>query len=124
MTRVTGIGGVFFTAQDPASQIDWYRRHLGIDVQDGFSAMFPWREQDDPDKEGMTVWSIFPRDTPYFRGSGSSFMINYRVQNLEATLTELRAAGVQVDERVEEYEYGKFGWATDPEGNRIELWES
>jgi predicted enzyme related to lactoylglutathione lyase len=70
-----------------------------------------------------TVWSVFPSDTQYFAPRPAPFMFNYRVRNLDAMLAQLRAAGVQVESRIEEYDYGRFGWATDPEGNRFELWE-
>lgn len=122
MKKVTGIGGVFFKSQDPASLKEWYRTHLGIDAGE-YGATFSWRETDDSSKEGQTVWSPFPKDTKYFDPSSAPFMINYRVADLDSLLKELRAAGVTVDDRVETYDYGRFGWVMDPEGNRIELWE-
>ena len=122
MKRVTGIGGVFFKCKDPEAMYQWYEKHLGIKREHGF-VTFPWRNADNPDEEGMTAWSLFPQDTKYFNPSASPFMINYRVENLEALLEALRAEGVEVDPKVEAHEYGKFGWITDPEGNRIELWE-
>jgi catechol 2,3-dioxygenase-like lactoylglutathione lyase family enzyme len=123
MTRVTGIGGIFFKAADQKAQIDWYREHLGVEVSDEGHAMYWWREDDDPDKRAYSVWALFPRDTTYFSPGSAPFMINYRVDNLDALLSQLREEGVQVDDRVEESEYGRFGWIIDPEGNRIELWE-
>ncbi|MGQ0723356.1 MAG: VOC family protein [Candidatus Eiseniibacteriota bacterium] len=122
MRRVTGIGGVFFKAKDPDALREWYRRHLGIDVQPWGGTAFPWNEPD-PQPHGATVWSIFPDSSTYFAPSTAAFMINYRVENLAAVLAELRAEGCDVDSRTEETEYGKFGWVMDPEGNRIELWE-
>lgn len=123
--RVTGIGGVFFKAKDPAKLTAWYHAHLGVkpESQESSSSIFQWREKDDMKRVGYTVWAIFPEDTKYFDPSPSRFMINYRVKNLDQLLDQLRAEGVKVDEKREEYEYGKFGWITDPEGNRIELWE-
>ena len=85
--------------------------------------MFPWRYADEPSNEGLTVWSIFPASTNYFNPSKSPFMMNFIVDDLDATLAELRAQGVQVDDRVERHDYGNFGWIMDPDGNRIELWE-
>jgi catechol 2,3-dioxygenase-like lactoylglutathione lyase family enzyme len=120
--KVTGIGGVFFKARDPERMSAWYREHLGIETKDG-SADFAWREHERPDEIGRTVWSVFPADTDYFGPSRPAFMINYRVANLERMLAQLRAQGVTV-EKVEDYDYGRFAWITDPEGNRIELWEA
>jgi predicted enzyme related to lactoylglutathione lyase len=123
MERVTGIGGIFFKADNPERLAAWYRKYLGLAQAEGGSSVFEWREKADPERTGMTVWSPFPRDTRYFDPSRTPFMINYRVADLDAMLVQLRAAGVSVDERVEESEYGRFGWVMDPEGNRIELWE-
>ncbi len=121
MKRVIGLGGIFFKARDPKALYEWYRIHLGIEsAADGSGAM--WRDADHPEIPGCNVWAIFPQDTKYFAPSESAFMINFRVDNLDELVTALRAEGVQVD-KVEEYDYGKFGWITDPEGNRIELWE-
>jgi catechol 2,3-dioxygenase-like lactoylglutathione lyase family enzyme len=119
--RVTGIGGIFFKAKDPATLATWYREHLGIDSNDGY-ADFPWRDADRPDEVGRTVWSLFPADTDYFKPSKQPFMINYRVSNLPRMLDQLRRKGVVV-EKVENYDYGSFAWVMDPEGNRIELWQ-
>lgn len=121
--RVTGIGGVFFKARDRAKLGAWYRRHLDIDVQDGGWAVFRWRDHEDPARAGSTVWSLFPEHTDYFGSDGQRAMIDYRVADLDAVLAALRREGVAVDERVEETPEGRFGWVTDPEGNRIELWQ-
>lgn len=124
MKRVTGIGGIFFKADDPKGMYAWYQRHLGIEpLPDGSCAIFPWREVENPEKEGMTVWSINKRDTTYFGTGPQTFMMNYRVENLDELLEVLRAEGVQVEDKRENSEFGKFGWIVDPEGNRIELWE-
>lgn len=123
MAKVTGIGGIFFKAADPGQLARWYRERLGVPVGEGLAADFPWRSADDPDRPGRTVWSLFPADSDYLGSDERRFMVNYRVDDLNELLAELRAAGVEVDDRVEEYEYGRFAWITDPEGNRIELWE-
>jgi predicted enzyme related to lactoylglutathione lyase len=121
--RVTGIGGVFFKAKDPGPLSAWYQRHLGVPVDANNSAMFHWRDDQRPDDRGMTVWAAFPDDTDYFGEDPKPFMINYRVDDLDAVLEALRSEGVWIDDHREEYEYGRFAWIADPEGNRIELWE-
>jgi predicted enzyme related to lactoylglutathione lyase len=123
MQRVTGIGGIFFKARDPKALQDWYRRHLGLDIQDWGGMSFRWHEPGHPQPDGVTVWTIFPATSDYFNPSTAPFMVNYRVSDLTALLDVLRAEGCAVDERSETSEYGKFGWVMDPEGNRIELWE-
>jgi predicted enzyme related to lactoylglutathione lyase len=121
MPRITGIGGIFFKAADPAGLARWYEQHLGVALSGDSMSIFRWH--DDPrERDGSTVWSAFARDDDYFR-SDVPYMVNYRVDDLDALLAELRAKGVAVDERTEEGEFGKFGWLTDPEGNRIELWQ-
>jgi predicted enzyme related to lactoylglutathione lyase len=122
MKRVTGIGGVFFKAKDPASLSQWYRTHLGMNVEDWGGVAFRWAD-DKAGAKGTTIWSPFKDDTSYFAPSSASFMINYRVEDLHALLAALRAEGCAVDDKVEESEYGKFGWVVDPEGNKIELWQ-
>ncbi len=119
--RVNGIGGIFFRVRDPVKMSAWYRDHLGIGAEDG-NAEFVWREHDRPDEVGRTVWSLFPEDTDYFGPARPAFMVNYRVADLEKLLEQLRQGGVKI-EKVEDYDYGRFAWITDPEGNRIELWE-
>ena len=123
MKRVTGIGGIFFKSQDPDRLRSWYQEHLGMEPDSYGGVSFKWHEAEHPDRTGQTVWSLFPADTKYFNPSSAPFMINYRVENLDRVLTELRNEGVTVDDRVEEDEFGRFGWIMDPEGNRIELWE-
>ena len=116
MAQVTGIGGVFFKARDPKALAQWYARHLGIELHPAFDgAVFAGA--------GATVWSVFAADSDYFGSAAQRHMVNYRVDDLDAMLARLRAAGVAVDDRVEEGEQGRFGWATDPEGNRFELWQ-
>lgn len=121
MERVKGIGGVFFKARDPKKMAAWYREHLGIQSKGGY-ADFAWREKDDPERMGRTVWALFPTNTSYLGSATATMMINYRVANLERLLAQLRRDGV-VEEKVENTDYGRFAWITDPEGNRIELWE-
>lgn len=124
MKRVTGLGGFFFKSNDPASLYQWYERHLGIKQENaGAGVTFDWRDAADPEKTGTTVWAVFPQSTKYFEPSKSSFMMNFRVEDLDALLAALRAEGVQIDPKVEEHAYGKFAWILDPDGNRIELWE-
>lgn len=114
---MTGIGGVFFRAKDPAALRQWYADHLGIEATD-FGSVFTW------EGDGYTVWSPFDHDTDYFGPSGQQLMINYRVDNVDAMLEQLRAAGVEVVDAAEEMEgVGLFGWAVDPEGNRFELFQ-
>ena len=121
MTRVTGIGGIFFKSKDPEGLREWYRKHLGIDAGK-WGYTFKW--SDDPrQQDGSTVFSIFPADTKYLNPSTSPFMINFRVADLRELLTQLRAEGVDVDSKTDESEFGKFGWVMDPDGNRVELWE-
>lgn len=123
MKRVTGIGGIFFKARDPQALGAWYRKHLGIGVEEWGGAAFPWAGPDNPAGVGTTVWSPFKAETEYFAPSQASFMINYRVADLHALLALLRAEGCQVEDKVEESEFGKFGWVMNPEGNKIELWQ-
>ncbi len=120
MEKVLGIGGVFFKAQDPKALAAWYREHLGVPIEQGQTyGTFASTAADE-----QTVWSTFPTDTKYFGTGPQSLMVNYRVRDLDAMLKQLRAAGAQVDDKVEDYGYGKFCWASDPEGNRFELWEA
>ncbi|HKR22138.1 MAG TPA: VOC family protein [Pyrinomonadaceae bacterium] len=121
MKRVTGIGGIFFKSKDPDGLRDWYRKHLGIEAE-SWGATFRWR--DDPRADnGSTAWSVMPETTKYFQPADKPFMINYRVADLTSLLEQLRAEGVEVDDKTDESEFGKFGWIMDPDGNRLELWE-
>ena len=122
MRRVTGIGGVFFKAKDPKALGEWYRVHLGLNVEEWGGVAFKWAD-DNPTGTGSTIWSPFKEDTNYFAPSTSPFMVNFRVEDLHALIAALRAEGCAVDEKVEESEYGKFGWVVDPEGNKVELWQ-
>jgi lactoylglutathione lyase len=122
MKKVTGIGGIFFKCADPSKMNEWYKTQLGIPVS-AWGAMFEWREMDDAEKTGYTVWSAKPADTKYFEPSQKDFMINYRVENIEALVEDLRNAGVTIIDDIASYEYGKFVHILDPEGNSIELFE-
>ena len=122
--RVTGIGGVFLKARDPKALGVWYKEKLGIPLRDdGEWALLQWREREDPERVGTTVWSLFPSDSAYFAPSQAPFMINYRVRDLDRMLAQLRAQDVAVDSKVAEEFNGRFAWVVDPEGNKIELWE-
>ena len=124
MEKVTGIGGIFVKANNPEELQKWYQANLGIPVDEGGYSIFSWRDADHPEKTGETVWSLMPQETPYLEPSRASWMINYRVEDLDLMLAQLRAANVtvvEVGEVVEEY--GRFAWIIDPEGNKIELWE-
>jgi predicted enzyme related to lactoylglutathione lyase len=123
MGHVKGIGGIFFKAKDPKMMKAWYQEHLGIEPNADGGVMIQWRAHDDPSKEHLTVWEPFPQDTTYFDPTNVPYMINYIVDDLDAVLSELRAKGIEVDDKVEDYEFGRFGWARDPEGNRFELWQ-
>jgi predicted enzyme related to lactoylglutathione lyase len=122
MKRVTGIGGLFFKCKDPEKTKQWYGKHLGLSVHE-WGASFEWRDKEKPDQVCHTAWSPFPADTDYFGPSKKEFMFNYRVESLEELLKVLAEEGVEIVGEIEEYDYGKFGWIMDPEGNKIELWE-
>ena len=116
MARVTGVGGVFVRSRDPAALAAWYSRHLGVPTERYGGATFHW-------DHGSTTWAPFPADTAYFGSSDQQAMVNFRVDDLRALLAELRTGGVEVLDKVEESEFGRFGWCVDLDGNRVELWE-
>lgn len=119
---ITGIGGIFFKSDDPEATRAWYRDHLGISDQ-GEGANFFWLERDQPETLGLTVWSLFARDSDYFGTPAQEFMVNYRVRDMEALLARLEAAGIQQVKPREDYPFGRFAWIVDGDGRRIELWE-
>jgi predicted enzyme related to lactoylglutathione lyase len=121
--RVTGVGGIFFQARDPAALRAWYKTHLGIDVQGWGGTAFSWADASGNPVNGTTVWSIATAGSEQFAPGQSTFMINYRVDDLDALLAALRAEGCQVLDKSDDSEYGKFGWVIDPEGNKVELWQ-
>ena len=118
--RVTGLGGFFFKSENPDNMKKWYGKHLGLPVDD-YGCMFWWRDKNN--NECSTQWSPFKKDTNYFQPSDKPFMMNFRVENLVELLNILRKEGITVVGEIQEFEYGKFGWIMDPEGNKIELWE-
>ena len=120
--RVTGLGGIFFKAENPDTLKEWYKERLGLPV-DAYGCSFKWRPEDQPDYTAMTQWSPFKAQTQYFEPSQKQFMLNYRVEDLVGLLKILKEEGVTIVGEIEEYSYGKFGWIMDPEGNKIELWE-
>lgn len=121
MARVLGVGGIFFKAKAPEALGDWYREHLQVPVDASYGgASF---EPSTMPPGGQTVWSPFPADTTYFAPSERAFMFNLIVDDLDGALEQVRRGGAEVVGQVEEYEYGRFGWFVDPEGNKVELWE-
>ena len=122
MKKVTGIGGVFFKCKDPNKVKEWYNKHLGLDVGQ-WGANFEWLQAEDPGKKGSTAWNTFTETTNYFEPSSKEFMINYRVENIEALVEQLKKEGVTVVDNIETYDYGKFVHIMDIEGNKIQLWE-
>lgn len=123
MRRVTGIGGIFFHARDPAALGAWYKEHLGIDVQPWGGAAFDWVDAAGNPTRGTTAWSVFAAGGQPFAPGTAAFMINYRVEDLAGLLAALRTEGCNVLDKTDDSEYGKFGWVMDPEGNKVELWQ-
>ena len=123
MKHVVGIGGIFFKADDPEKLGAWYQEHLGLEIEDFGGVTFRENASQPEKRQAYTLWSPFAADTEYFAPSQKPFMINFRVVDLDGLLAKLRQEGVTVDDRTEKSEFGYFGWAMDPEGNRIELWE-
>ena len=122
MKKVIGIGGIFFKADNPDKIKSWYTRHLGI-ATNAYGALFEFRQSETPEKKAYLQWSPMGSETDYMNPSEKDFMINYRVESIEALVNQLRLEGVQILDEIEEFEYGKFVHLLDPEGNKIELWE-
>ena len=122
METVQGIGGVFFKGRDKEAVIAWYRDVLGVPMASWGGTAFRWAEQHAAE-DASTTFSVFDGDSGYFAPSEAPFMINFRVRDLDAMLAQARAAGGWVDDKVEESEYGRFGWVLDPDGNKVELWQ-
>ncbi|HSC52054.1 MAG TPA: VOC family protein [Phnomibacter sp.] len=120
--RVTGIGGVFFKSKDPKQLREWYHTHLGLEVNP-YGSVFEWYQGADSTQKGFTQWSPFKETTTYFAPSTKDFMINYRVQNMDALLKELKQHQVTILDTVQVVDYGKFVHILDLEGNKLELWE-
>jgi predicted enzyme related to lactoylglutathione lyase len=123
MKRVTGIGGIFFKAKNAPAMHEWYRKHLGIDVQPWGGAAFLWADEGGKPQTGTTIWSVSPQDNSQFLPGKSTFMVNYRVADVDALHQVLKEEGCRVSEKVEESEFGKFAWVLDPEENKVELWQ-
>ena len=123
MARITGIGGVFFKSRnDSAALAAWYQKHLGMPLESFGSAILRWPDDQAEDK-GLTVWHIAEKESQWFSPSDSPLMINYRVDNLDEMIAQLRAGGVEIIGGPESHENGRFAWIMDPEGNKVELWE-
>ena len=120
--KVTGVGGIFFKSKNPEKMKKWYNKNLGL-VTNEYGSLFEFRQSDESAKKGYLQWTPFPEKTEYFEPSDKEFMINYRVENLEELVGELRKDGVIIVDDIESYEYGKFVHILDPENNKIELWE-
>lgn len=120
--KVTGIGGIFFKCKDPKKVREWYGKNLGLALND-YGSPFEFRNANNPDEINYLQWGPFEENTQYFDPSKKEFMINYRVQNIEKLVENLKECGVTVVDNIETYEYGKFVHILDPEGNKIELWE-
>jgi len=121
MKRVTGIGGIFIKAKDPKALGAWYKTHLGIDVQAWGGTAFQWADEAGVPQPGTTIWSV--GDGSNFEPSQATFMVNYRVDDLDELLAKLREEDCQVLDKTDDSEFGKFGWLIDPEGNKVELWQ-
>ncbi len=119
MAKAIGLGGIFFKSRDPAALSAWYAKHLGLSLEDWGGVRF----DEDAARPGFTLWAPFAADTSYFGPGPQPYMINFRVDDLDALLAQLRADGVTVDERTDNNELGRFGWIVDPDGTRIELWQ-
>jgi predicted enzyme related to lactoylglutathione lyase len=123
MARITGIGGVFFKSKnDGAALAAWYQKHLGLSVESFGGAILRWPDDKAEDK-GVTVWCVADKESKWFSPSDSPFMINYRVDNLDELIAQLRGDGVEIISGPESHENGKFAWIMDPDGNKVELWE-
>ena len=122
MKKVTGIGGIFFKCKDPIAVKEWYNTHLGLEAGP-YGASFEWRQLDAPEKKGLTQWNVNTEAAKIYEPSSKDFMINYRVENLEALIEELKTEGVTIVDSIEDTDYGKFVHIIDLEGNKVQLWE-
>ena len=123
MKKVVGIGGIFFKSENPEKLNEWYKENLGIPFEPHGAALFKWRQLENPENECVTVWSLFKSDTNYFDPSKQDFMVNYIVDDLDELLKDLKSNGIEQVGEIEEFDYGRFAWIIDPEGNKIELWQ-
>ena len=123
MNRVTGIGGIFFKAKDAPALQAWYKRHLGIDVQEWGGAAFRWVDDQGEPIAGTTIWSVGSAEGDVFAPSNASFMVNYRVEDARGLAKILKDEGCNVLDKIDDSEFGVFAWVIDPEGNKVELWQ-
>lgn len=124
MAKVTGLGGLFFKAEDVEATREWYAQHLGLEFSEWGGWGWEWRERDNPDQIGRTEWAPFKADTEYMNPSDQPFMMNFRVDDLDAMIRQLAAAGIELIGEPEDTEYGKFAWVMDPNGIKLELWQA
>lgn len=123
--RVTGIGGIFFKTDDPKKLGEWYAAHLGVDLEpEGDAAVFRWLHKEEPERGGATVWGLFEPDSEYFGNNTAQFMVNYRVEDLDAVKAKLESEGVEIEGEIVENKHGRFLWIRDLEGRRLELWQA
>lgn len=122
MAKITGIGGVFFKTQNPKELADWYKTNLGLELEAWGGSILRWQKDLAEDK-GLTVWTLAASDTKWFEPSTSSFMINYRIDNMDEMLLQLKAGNIDIIQGPEYHENGAFAWIMDPAGNKLELWE-
>lgn len=123
MAKITGIGGVFFKSKnDRAALVAWYQKHLGMQLESWGGVVLKWPD-DKANDMGLTVWHLADKESQWFTPSDAAFMINYRVDNLDEMITQLRTDGIELIKGPESHENGKFAWIMDPEGNKVELWE-
>lgn len=120
--KVTGVGGIFFFSDDPDQTKQWYAEHLGLEVNQ-WGSSFEFRNAHRPDEINYLQWSPFKSDSDYFEPSQNEFMVNYRVQNIEGLVKQLKAKGVEVIDNIQSFDYGKFVHIMDSDGRKIELWE-
>jgi predicted enzyme related to lactoylglutathione lyase len=121
--KITGFGGVFIKSENPEKLRQWYSENLGLET-DEYGTSFEWRNSETPDDKGYSVWSPFAGDTKYFEPSKKDFMLNFRVDNLDELLVQLKKKGIEVIGEVQKFEYGEFAHIIDPDGTKIELWEA
>lgn len=123
MSKVTGLGGIFFKSKSPKDLLAWYKQHLGLEPEDWGGQVFQWREKDNPETVGQTIFTPFKPETKKLEPSTESYMFNFRVDDLDGLMEKLRKNGVTIVDEVQDTEYGKFGWVMDPDGRKIELWQ-
>lgn len=122
MAKITGLGGIFIKSRDAQALGRWYHEHLGLPYKEGEGAVLLWKDDPQAD-QGMTVFNVFSQESKYFNPSTSSFMLNFRVDDMDGFLAKLAAEGVPIDPKREDADYGRFAWIYDPDGNKIELWQ-